>query len=376
MFGNRLTLFELFGFKVRVDASWLLLAVLIVWSLAANYFPLVAPGWEAATYWVMGVVGLLGLALSVVVHELAHALVARRHDIPIGGITLFVFGGVAEMTREPPTARGEFLMAIAGPLMSLAVAGFFKVAEMGVEGLGAEAGNPAVVALGYLSFINLLLAAFNMIPAFPLDGGRVLRALLWAWRKDLRWATWVASGCGSLFGLLLAGWGLAQMLTGTLVAGLWWILIGLFVRMAAAKAYRQVRGGNALSGHPVARLMNIHPVTVAPDVTIERLVEDYFYPNPHTSFPVVAEGRLLGCVSMAALRRVARNDWRLRTVSDVMEDCGNAILPDTADAAEALARMRRTGLPRMMVTHGGQLVGVLSLTDLLGNLTLDPRPSM
>jgi Zn-dependent protease/predicted transcriptional regulator len=375
MLGTRLTLFELFGFKVRVDASWLLLAVLIVWSLAVGYFPAMAPGWEPATYWAMGVVGLLGLALSVVVHELAHALVARRFDMPIAGITLFVFGGVAEMSREPSTARGEFLMAIVGPLMSLAVAGVFHLAVALAEGLGAGPANPAVAVLGYLAFLNLLLAGFNMIPAFPLDGGRVLRAVLWAWRKDLVWATWVATGCGSLFGMLLAGWGLLLVLQGYITGGLWWILIGLFVRAAAAGAYREVRG-NRLSGHPVAKLMNIHPVTVAPDVTIERLVEEYFYLHPHTCFPVVAGGVLLGCVDMDALGRVARHEWRVRTVAEVMQDCAAATLPDTADAAEALARMRRTGRSRMMITHGGQLVGILSLTDLLGSLSLDPKPSM
>jgi Zn-dependent protease/CBS domain-containing protein len=370
MFGGRLTLFELFGFKVRIDSSWLVLAALILWSLAAGYFPAIEPGYGPRIYWAMGLAGLLGLAASVVVHELAHSLVARRFDMPITGITLFIFGGIAEMDDEPSTARGELLMAAAGPLVSVAVALLLWGVVQGSLALGGTPDNPALVVVGYLSFLNLALAAFNMVPAFPLDGGRCLRAALWAWRGDLLWATRIATGAGSLVGLAVAGWGLWSVAVGNWLGGVWWILVGLFVRAAAAQAYRQAAGQGMLARQPVARLMNASPVAVEPGVTIERLVEDYFYRHGFKSFPVVVGGRLVGCVAIDAVKAVPRPQWKSRTVAEVMEGCAGATIPDNTDAAQALARMRRSGRSRMLVTHDGRLVGVLSLRDLLAHLTV------
>lgn len=369
MFGNRLTLFDLFGFKVRIDASWLLLAGLIVWSLAGGYFPLAAPGFEPATYWVMGLVGLVGLALSIVLHELSHALVARRYDIPIVGITLFVFGGVAEMHEEPKTAKGEFLMAIAGPLASVAIAVLAYAAAAVSVRLGIELGNPAVVVLGYLALINLLLAAFNMIPAFPLDGGRVLRAALWAWKKDILWATRMATGSGTVLGFVLMGAGIWTALTGAVLAGAWWFIIGVFVRAAAMQAYRQELSRR--EGRAVTDFMRADPVTVSPGLTLEALVDGVFIRHPHGSYPVVDdEGCLVGCVTLDAVRGVVRSEWAHRRVAEVMEPCEPALISVAADAGEALRRMRVTGRSRLMVMRGERLVGVLSLKDLLQFLAL------
>ncbi len=235
MFGSRLTLFEVLGFKVRVDASWLLLAGLIVWSLAAGYFPAAAPGFGVATYWTMGAAGLIGLALSVVLHELAHSLVARRHGMAIAGITLFLFGGVAELAAEPKGPKGEFRMAVAGPLTSLGLAGLAWGAGLAAAAAGAPAGNPALAVVGYLATVNLFLAAFNMVPAFPLDGGRVLRAALWAWRGDPAWATRMAAGSGVACGFALMGLGAWNVAAGAWVAGVWWFVLGLFLRAAARR---------------------------------------------------------------------------------------------------------------------------------------------
>ncbi|MBI5163215.1 MAG: site-2 protease family protein [Magnetospirillum sp.] len=238
MFGHRLRLFRLLGFAIHIDATWLVLAALIVWSLAAGYFPLVAPDRAGGVYWLMAVSGLLGLAASVVAHELAHAVVARHLDLRIAGITLFLFGGVAEMAEEPDSPRAELLMALAGPALSLAVG----AAAWGALAVGLAAGMGAVAAalLGYLAMVNLLLAGFNLIPAFPLDGGRVLRALLWAWRGDLLWATWVATGGGRLLGMVLMVWGMwTALMLANPFGGLWWVVIGLFVHAAAVESYRR-----------------------------------------------------------------------------------------------------------------------------------------
>lgn len=370
MFAHRLKLFELMGFKVHVDVSWLLLAILIAWSLAAGYFPFVAPGLSDAVYWSMGVVGLIGLAASIIVHEFAHSLVARRYQMPIHGITLFIFGGVAEMAEEPTSAKGEFFMAIVGPLTSLVLAGMFWLAT----GLfpEAQAQHPVALVLGYLAFINAALAVFNMIPAFPLDGGRVLRSAIWYFKGDIMRATRIASNIGAGFAFLLMALGLLSVIGGNFIGGIWWFLIGLFVRAAAAGGYERQVQRRALSGAAVARFMRRDPVAVRADMRLDRVVEDYFYRYYFKSFPVVdAENRLVGCVSLQAVREVDHGTWPQRNVRSVMQECGEDVVAPDTDSAEALAQMQRGGRTRLFVTdRAGQLIGVLSLRDLMNYLSV------
>lgn len=370
VFGQRLTLFQLFGFHVRVDLSWVLLAILITWSLAVGYFPAVMPGLAPITYWWMGVAGLIGLAFSIVVHELAHSLVARRFDMPIRGITLFVFGGVAEMTEEPASAKGELLMAIAGPLTSFALAGLlFLLASAGGALAGAD--NPAVAVIGYLALLNAVLAIFNMVPAFPLDGGRVLRAALWGWKKDIVWATRIAAGAGTLFGMLLVAFSLYNLLAGNVVGAIWWFLIGFFVQGAAASALQGQLARSALSGQPVRRFMRRDAVAVSPALTIERLVDEYFYRYFFKTLPVVENDRLVGVVAIDDVKTVGRAAWSTVSVAEVMEpvEADSTVSPD-ADSASALAQMQRAGKSRLLVASGGRLVGILSLRDLLNYLSV------
>ncbi len=234
MFATRIPLFQLFGLKVRLHPSWFVLAALVLWSLGEGYFPYAVPGLEIVDYWIMAAAGLLGLAVSVVAHEMAHALVGRRFGMSTAGITLFVFGGVAELEQEPSDPKGEVLMALAGPLLSVAASGL----AYGLEEFCA--GTRAAVVLDYLGFLNLLLAGFNMLPAFPMDGGRVLRACLWAWRGDVVWATRKAAAGAAVLGLGLMAVGVWQLSEGALAAGSWWLVVGFFVRAAAAHACKQV----------------------------------------------------------------------------------------------------------------------------------------
>jgi Zn-dependent protease/CBS domain-containing protein len=369
MFFYRMRLFSLFGFDVYVDASWLLIAVLIAWSLAVGIFPGIVSGLTPSAYWSMAVVATVGLLFSIVFHEMSHAAAARGFGMRIRGITLFIFGGVAEMHSEPASAVSEFLMALAGPVASTILGLLFFLLFGFVTN---SQGRPAVArVLWYLSYLNWTLALFNVVPAFPLDGGRMLRAALWGWRKDLIWATWVAAGAGNIFGILLIVLGLIEVLRGDFVRGIWLGLIGLFLRGAANATYQQTLAQQILAGQSVSRFMNRRPITVSPELSDREFVEDYVYRHHHKVFPVVRDGRLLGCVTTAQLSEVGEDKWGRRTVAEIMEPCSedNTISPG-ADALEAMTKMQRTGRSPLLVVDRGQLVGMLSLRDLFGYLTL------
>ncbi len=372
MLGKRITLFRLLGFKVQVDASWLIIAVLVTWSLTIGVFPTYFEGLSAATYVAMGVAGAVGLFSSIVFHELSHSLVARRFGMEMRGITLFVFGGVAEMDDEPPSAVAELAMAVAGPAASVLAGGVLY----GLHLLGDSANWPVQVTgvLFYVGLINMVLAAFNMIPAFPLDGGRVLRAVLWQWRGNLRWATRIASIGGSAFGVLLIGLGLLNVIRGAFVSGLWLAVIGLFVRSASQASYRQVVTRDVLQGETVRRFMVDRPVTVPRGISVRDLVEEYVYRYHHKFFPVVDGDQLIGCVSTRAIKEVPSQEWQQQTVGELAQSCNpeNTVSPNT-DVMDALSMMRRTGNSRLMVVEGGQLLGIITLKDLLEflNVKLD-----
>ncbi len=369
MFGKPLTLFRVFGFEVKADWSWLILGALIVWSLARGLFPGWIPGLDPAAYWLMGAAGAAGLFLSIVFHELCHSLVARRFGIDMRGITLFLFGGVSEMGDEPPSPKAEFFMAVAGPASSVVLAAVLTAAGLILRGGGPA--TPVTGVLRYLGLLNFVLAGFNLIPAFPLDGGRVLRAILWRAWNDLRRATRLASSVGLGAGAVLMGLGALQFLTGQVVGGLWTLIIGLFVRGAARSSYRQILFRGALEGVPVRKLMTAEPVTVAPATSVLRLVEDYVYKDQHKMYPVVEDGRLLGCVTLDQVKGIAREDWPARDVGGLARDCSadNTIGPDE-DVLKALARMQRTGRSRLLVAADGKLAGIIALKDIMGFIAL------
>jgi len=369
VFGKTITLFRLFGFRVRIDLSWFLIAALVAWSLAVGAFPLYYENLSAATYWWMGIGGALALFVSIVVHELCHSLAARRYGMEMRGITLFVFGGVAEMTEEPSSAVAEFVMALAGPASSIALGGLV----LGLHHLGTQAGWPVPLTgvLSYMGLINLVLAGFNLLPAFPLDGGRVFRAALWAWRGNLRWATRIASVTGSAIGLLMVAGGVLYALSGALIGGLWLAFIGMFIRGASRMSYQQLLTRKALEGEKVRRFMRAQPVTVPGEATIADLVEDYVYTHHFKMLPVVEGERLLGCVTTRDIKEVPRAEWSQRRAGEIARTCSpeNTISPDQ-DVTEALSSMHRTQSSRLMVVEDGRLVGVLALKDLLEFLSL------
>jgi Zn-dependent protease/CBS domain-containing protein len=369
LFGKKIRLFSLFGFAVSIDLSWIIIAVLVTWSLAEGVFPRYLHGLSTGTYWWMGAVGAVGLFASIIVHELFHSLVARRFGLQMRGITLFVFGGVAEMEDEPPSAKAEFAMSIAGPVTSIVVGLIFLGSYW--LGNGASWSNPARGIVVYLGAINLILAAFNLIPAFPLDGGRVLRSALWQWKGSIRWATRVASRFGSGFGIVLIVLGVIYFIRGDFIGGVWFALIGLFIRRASQMSYQRVLIRKALEGETVGKFMKRDPITVPPDITIDDLVDNYVYKHHFKMYPVTRGSDLLGCITTKEIKEIPRDRWKDQRVSDVAAACSpdNSISPD-ADAIKALSQMGASGKSRLMVIENGHLAGLITLKDLLRFLTV------
>lgn len=369
MFGKPVSLFTVFGFEIKIDVSWLLLAALITWSLASGLFPEYYKDLPQSAYWWMGAAGAVGLFISIIFHELTHSLVARRYGISMKEITLFIFGGVAQMEEDPPHPRAEFMIAIVGPLSSC----FLGLLSLLAFNLGVKAGWPVTVTgvLSYLSWLNMILAVFNLIPAFPLDGGRILRSALWKWKKDVRWSTDIASQIGSGFGLLLTIMGIFYIVKGNFVGGLWWFLIGLFVRSAAQSSYRHILARSIFNTKKVKDLMVIDPVTVPRSISLEEFIRDYVYKYHFQAYPVLSFGRLTGCVFVRQIASIPRDEWAAQTVGSIALSCDKDItIGPEEDANKALELMNRTGNSRLLVVDGDELKGIISLKDMLALLSL------
>jgi Zn-dependent protease/CBS domain-containing protein len=369
MFGKGIELFKLFGFSIKVDFGWLIIAALITWTLAGSAFPLFYPDLSTTTYVIMGVLGALGLFASIVFHELAHSLVARQFGVQMRGITLFIFGGVAEMHDEPPSPQAEFFLAIAGPIASILIA----LVSLIAAAAGVYLVWPVVLTgvLWYLAIVNTVLVLFNMVPAFPLDGGRVFRSFLWWLGNDLKTATRVTSAIGAGFGILLIVLGVARFISGDFVGGIWWFLLGMFLQKAAQAAYQQLLVRRVLEGEPVARFMQPKVQTVPPTITVRQLVEDHIYRHHHKMFPVTENGTLLGCVTTRQVQDVPREQWDVKTVQQIAVPCGdwNTVSPQT-DALTTTRTMNHQGDSRLIVTEGGKLRGVISVEDLMRTIAL------
>ncbi|MCS7235870.1 MAG: site-2 protease family protein [Armatimonadota bacterium] len=351
---------RMLGITVQVHLTWFLAVWAIAWSLARGVFPQRIPGLPQETYWAMGFAGALLLFASVLVHELGHALAARRFRIPTRSITLFLFGGVAQLAREPERPVQELWVALAGPATSLALAALFRILTPSGEAV------PATALMGYLAFVNLLLAAFNLLPAFPLDGGRVLRAVLW-WFLGLERATRVATTMGHLTAAAFIALGVLAVFTGRPVDGLWLILIGWFLDQGAGTSYQQMLLRHALRGVRVRDIMTPDPVTLEADLTLEEAVAGYFLPRKHGGYPVVYGDRLLGILTLHDLKQVPREKWATTRVREAMTPIARAhtVRPE-APAYDALARMVQAGVGRLLVLDAdGSLVGILTRSDLL-----------
>ena len=354
---------KLFGFEINIDWSWLLIFFLVVYSLAAGYFPTVYPGLGQTANWLMGIIAALLLFASVLVHEISHSLVARSYGTEIKGITLFLFGGVSQTSEEPKRASEEFWMAIAGPVTSFALAVLFYV--LGDIGIAYKLPAPVVAVFGYLAFINFLLGVFNLVPGFPLDGGRVLRSIIWGSTGDLNKATRYASICGQIVGYALMGIGFANILAGALVGGLWLIFIGWFLTGAARSSYQQLQMRQALSGVPVEQVMTTDVPVIPESTSVRSFVDGQLLRNDYSCYPVTSGENVIGVVGAEEVRAVPSNLWETVTVGEIAHRIDGAYkITKGDDAWNALTKLASENICRLMVVDGDRLQGTVGRESL------------
>lgn len=355
---------RILGITIRLDYSWFLIFVLMAWTLAVGYYPTEFPGWAAGQYWVIGALTAVMLFVSVLLHELGHSVVARQYGVGVQSITLFVFGGLAQITGEPPSAVAEFWIAIAGPAVSFALAVLFRILQP-----ATAVAVPLLALVKYLAYINGALAIFNLIPGFPLDGGRVLRAVVWQVTGNLRRATLIAANVGRLIAFLFILGGVFQILAGHFVDGLWIAFVGWFLESAAASQVQQQMLQSLLAGHKVFQAMNRQYTAVSPDITLRDLADRHILGSGLRSFIVTQNEHVVGLSTLHQVKEVPQDQWRTTTVSRIMipTERMRRIQPE-ADLITAIEQMDRDGVNQLPVMTGQRILGMLSRGDIIAYL--------
>lgn len=358
---NSLTFGRAFGIPLKLHYSWFLVLLLIVWSLASGYFPQEYPGWAQTIYWLIGILTSVLFFGSVLIHELGHSIVALREGVPVKSITLFIFGGLAQIGHDPETAGTEFRIAIAGPVTSLILAGLFFLG-----GLLTPLSEELAAAAHYLSRINLLLATFNMIPGFPLDGGRVLRAILWKLGRSFynatRWSSYVGQGVAMLFIV----YGVFSMFRGGILNGLWIAFIGFFLNNAAETSFRQVTVRESLIGVTAEQMMSDRFMTVPVHMPLVDLVNAHVLGRGDRSFYVVDQGHLQGLLTLHNIKAISRSSWGTVTTGEVMTPSDQLLSVDPEeDAWTILRKMDEADINQVPVMEAGYLLGVITRERLL-----------
>jgi Zn-dependent protease len=370
---NSITLGRIGGIVVGVHYSWLWIAALVVWSLAGRYFPERHPGWETGTYWLTGAIAMLALFASVLVHELGHSLAAGLRGISVRSITLFLFGGVAHIEEDAETAGDEFAIAIAGPLTSFALAGVLWLAHRAVA--PAQPADPTIggivaAILGYLATVNVLLGVFNLLPGFPLDGGRVFRALVWSVTGNPLRATRIASYTGQGLGLLLIFLGISLVLGGIILSGIWIAIIGWFLRSAAGAEHQGKEVTEQLRGVQVAQIMDTTPVAASPDLKVQDFIVRHALQQGNRALPVTDGGRLIGIVSVTDAKEVPPEDWPSTSVAEIMTPAPLKTIAPEAPVGTALQLLVEEAYNQLPVVKEMRLVGLLTREHILRFLHL------
>ncbi len=362
MLKNSLRLGKIFGIEIRLDYSWFIVFTLVTWSLSTHYFPMRYSAWTRSTYWIIGLATSLLFFISVLAHEISHSLVAKAKGIPVRGITLFIFGGAAQITEEPKRPRDEFAMALAGPATSIGVALFFLLIRFIFLSL-----NPMVAALAtWLSGINLILALFNLIPGFPLDGGRVLRSIIWGATNNLMKATQIASLIGRGVAYLFIFLGIWMFFGGNWFNGLWIGFIGWFLNNAASSSYRQLALREMLAGHTASEVMMTDCPRVDRSLTIDQLVNDYILHTSRRCFPVVDDERVWGLVTLHHVKEVSKEDWATATVGEVMTPFEQLkkVNPDD-ELLDVFQLMNVEDVNQLPVVENGNFLGMIARDNVM-----------
>ena len=352
---------RLFGVEVRLHYTWFLIFALLTWSLAWGYLPFGYPGQGDVFYWGVGAFSAAMLFVSVLIHEVAHSVVAQRYKIKVNSITLYFLGGVSETAEEAHTPEAELRMAAAGPLTSIVLGAAFYILFL----LGKGFLPIAVVAvLEYAGYINIVLAAFNLIPAFPMDGGRVLRGVVWGRNKDVLKSTRLVTNISRLISFLFIAYGFLSTILYSDFSGLWLLFIGLFIQSSAQASMNETRITQALQGIKVAEIMTREVKTVEPSLSLQQVQDYAFTPFKHHGFPVVKDGVLLGLITDEDVRRVKPEHWDETRVEDVMRKTANLVSANPGDAAvDALIKLAKAGVGRLPVIDNGVLVGIITRGD-------------
>lgn len=358
---NTLPLGHILGIPIGLDPSWFLMFALVTCTLASSYFPSEFKNWPAVQYWIVGAGTTILFFASVVLHELGHSILALRYKIPVASITLFIFGGIARIAAEPPSAVAEFVIAIAGPLTSFALAAFFGL----LEGVFTSIA-PLFAMVKYLAYINGALALFNLIPGFPLDGGRVFRAIVWGITRNLHRATEIAATIGRVIAFLFILYGVWQILQGSWANGLWIAFIGWFLENASVGQVQQQRLHDLLAGHTVAQAMSRSCATASVDLTLQELVDRHILGEGHRCLMLTRSEEIAGLLTLHHIREVQRNRWGTVTAGEIMTPISKMrrIKPEVG-LEEALEKMGTDGVNQLPVMSNGKIEGMLSREDIV-----------
>lgn len=362
---NALSLGRIFGVELKLDYSWFIVFALVVWSLTGYYFPMTHPGWPTAVYWVIGAITAVLFFASVVAHELAHSFVSQAQGVPVRDITLFIFGGAAQISEEPKSARDEFLMAVVGPVTSLVIAALFSL----LWWVSRPISEPLHALAGWMAWINVALALFNLIPGFPLDGGRIFRALVWAITGNLRQATQIATGLGRVVAYGFIFWGVWQIFGGNWTSGLWIAFIGWFLENAATASYRRVALQEMLAGHTAREVMMTDCPHIPPGLTLDVLVDQVVLPSGRRCFPVMEGDDVHGLLTLHLIKKVPREQWATTRVEDVMipRDELKTVKPDD-ELTLVFDRMAAEDVNQFPVMENGRLLGMVTRGNVLAFL--------
>jgi Zn-dependent protease len=361
---QHISLGRIFNIPIGLDYSWFLIFGLIAWSLATSYFPAEFKNWSTAEYWIVGAATAILFFVSVLLHELGHSIVALRYKIPVRSITLFIFGGIAQIAAEPPSAVAEFLIAIAGPLVSFLLAGFFAVMQLSAGSLA-----PLFALAQYLAYINGTLGLFNLIPGFPLDGGRVFRAIVWGVTHNFQRATTIAATVGRVVAFLFILVGVWQIFTGNLFNGVWIAFIGWFLESAANAQLSQQHLHNLLAGHTVSQAMSQNYALVPGELSLQQLADEHILGSGRRFFVVEQMGQPIGLLTITSLNKIPRSDWSRMTAAQAMTPVDQFhLLKSDTGLAEALEEMNMDDIGQLPVIDDGKVEGILSREGVMNFL--------